>query len=301
MKALVVGHRGMLAQSLPPILQRAGFTVTSRGRPDFDLAHPAQMSQALTAMQPDLVINAAAYTAVDQAESEPEQALAVNGHGVQHLAEVCREMDIPLIHVSTDYVFDGTAHTPYREDADSAPLGVYGASKWRGEAALRTQHQAHLIIRTAWVYSHSGQNFVKTMLRLGREREVLRVVDDQRGCPTYSRDLAEAIATMCQRIRQDRTTVPWGTYHYCSADQITWYDFAVAIFEEAQAFEPFRVRDIVPIPTTDYPTPAQRPAYSVLDCSKIQAYFGITPRPWRDSLRDCLQELYHPCTPLETS
>ncbi len=297
MKTLVVGHQGMLAQSLIPCLQQAGFTAVSQGRPALDIAHRDHTYQVLTGMQPNMVINAAAYTAVDQAESEKDQAFAVNRDGTQHLAMACREMGIPLIHVSTDYVFDGTARTPYREDDSPAPLGVYGQSKWQGEAGLRARHPAHLIIRTAWLYSHTGQNFVKTMLRLGREREELRVVNDQYGCPTYSRDLAEAIVAMCQRIQQNQATAPWGTYHFCSAGQITWYDFALAIFEEAQAFEQFRVREIVPIPTTDYPTPAQRPAYSVLDCSKIQSDFCITPRPWRDSLRACVQELYNTCTP----
>lgn len=296
MKAFVVGHHGMLARSLVPCLQRAGFTVTSQGRPALDLTHMENAPQALTTMQPDIVINAAAYTAVDRAESERGEAFAVNRDGTRYLAAFCRETGIPLIHVSTDYVFDGTARKPYLEDDPPAPLGVYGESKWEGEADLRARHPMHLIIRTAWLYSHTGRNFVTTMLRLGREREVLRVVNDQYGCPTYSRDLAEAIAVMCQRIRQDRATVPWGTYHFCSAGQITWYDFALAIFAEAQAFEQFRVREIVPIPTTDYPTPAQRPAYSVLDCSKIQTDFGIAPRPWRDSLRACVQELYT-CTP----
>jgi dTDP-4-dehydrorhamnose reductase len=286
----------MLAQSLLPFLQHAGFTVISQGRPGLDITHMENTYQALTTIEPDIVINAAAYTAVDRAESDKDQAFAVNRDGTRHLADTCREMSIPLIHISTDYVFNGTARTPYREDDPPAPLGVYGASKWQGETVLRTRHHMHLIIRTSWLYSHSGQNFVKTMLRLGREQDVLRVVDDQYGSPTYSRDLAEAIAAMCQRIRQDKATVPWGTYHFCSVGQITWYEFATAIFKEAQAFEQFRVREIIPIQTTDYPTPAQRPAYSVLDCSKIQSDFCISPRPWRDSLRACVQEIYT-CTP----
>lgn len=296
MKALVVGHHGMLAQSLTPCLQLAGFVAVSQGRTTLDITSMESTYKTLMTVQPDIVINAAAYTAVDQAESEKDQAFAVNCNGPQHLADPCRDMGIPLIHVSTDYVFDGTAREPYREADHTAPLGVYGESKWQGEVVLRARHQAHLILRTAWLYSHHGHNFVKTMLRLGREREVLTIVNDQYGCPTYSRDLAEAIVAMCQRIRQDRATVPWGTYHFCNAGQTTWYDFALAIFEEAKAFESFRVREIVPIPTTDYPTPAQRPAYSVLDCSKIQSEFGMTPRPWRDSLRACVQELYT-CTP----
>ena len=282
----------MLAQSLPPALRRAGFGVVSRGRPTFDMTRQADTHHILRAERPDIVINAAAYTAVDQAESDADQAFAVNCDGTRRLADICHALDIPLIHISTDYIFNGEAHTPYREDDAPAPRNVYGVSKWQGEEALRARHPMHLIIRTAWLYSHSGHNFVKTMLRLGREREVLRVVNDQYGCPTYSRDLAGAIATMSQRIRQDRTATPWGTYHFCSVGHITWRDFAVAIFEEAKAFEAFKVQKIVPIPTAEYPTPAQRPAYSALDCSKIQSTFHITPPPWRDSLRACLQELY---------
>lgn len=296
MKTLVVGHHGMLAQSLMPCLQQAGFIAISHGRPELDITDMENTYQVLTAIRPDIVINAAAYTAVDQAESEKDQAFAVNRNGVQHLTVPCQEMGIPLIHVSTDYVFDGTAREPYGEDDNPAPLGVYGESKWQGEVSLRMRHQAHLIIRTAWLYSHHGHNFVQTMLRLGREREVLRVVNDQYGCPTYSRDLAEAIVVICQRIRRDKATVPWGTYHFCSAGQITWYDFALAIFEEAKAFERFRVREIIPISTMDYPTSTQRPVYSVLSCSKIQSNFCITPRTWRVSLRACMQEFYT-CTP----
>ena len=292
MKVLVVGHQGMLAQSLITALPSADFTVYSHGRPDLDITNMGNSHAVLTRMEPNLVINAAAYTRVDQAESDADQAFAVNRDGVRGLARSCRDLGIPIIHVSTDYVFDGQAREPYREDAPPAPLGVYGDSKWQGELALRELHPAHLIIRTAWLYSHDGHNFVKTMLRLGRERDVLQVVNDQYGCPTYSRDLAQAIVTMCQRIRQAGGHAPWGTYHFCSAGPITWCEFATAIFEEAGRFEQFRVREIIPIPTTAYPTPAQRPAYSVLDCSKIQSAFDITPRPWRDGLRACLQELY---------
>jgi dTDP-4-dehydrorhamnose reductase len=193
--------------------------------------------------------------------------------------------------------FDGSASRPYSEEDRIAPLGIYGQSKWEGEEAVRSCLREHVIVRTAWLYGHHRQNFVKTMLRLARQRGVLRVVDDQRGCPTWSRDLAEAMAMMCQRIMQGGNLEPWGTYHFCGAGQTTWYGFAQAIFEEAQAFEPLQVREVVPIPTTAYPTPARRPAYSVLDCAKIQSVLSITPRPWRESLHDCIQEIYT-CTPL---
>lgn len=298
MKVLVVGHRGMLAQALIRGLQRAGLTALSQGRPVLDITQAESTQKALAALQPDMVINAAAYTAVDQAESEKAQAFAVNRDGAAHVADVCHEIGVPLIHVSTDYVFDGTVRRPYREEDSPAPLGVYGESKWQGEMAVRVRHREHLIVRTAWVYSRHGHNFLQTMLRLARERTVLRVVNDQYGCPTWSWDLATALVTMCQRIIQDRRRVPWGTYHCCGASQTTWYGFAQAIIKAAQAFEPLKVREIVPIPTTAYPTPAQRPANSVLDCSKVRTVFGITPRPWQESVQDCIQEMYtSPPTP----
>ena len=278
MKVLVVGHQGMLAQSLAQCLPRAGFTTVTQGRPALDITQAETTFKVIETVQPDIVINAAAYTAVDQAESNKDEAFAVNRDGPQHLADTCQAIAIPLIHVSTDYIFDGTARIPYREDDSPAPLGAYGESKWHGEVAVRVRHPEHLIVRSAWIYSNSGSNFVKTMLRLAREREQLQVVNDQYGCPTSSWELAEALVTMCRSIQRDKTTVPWGTYHFCSAEPTTWYDFAQAIFAEARAFESLRVQEVVPIPTTDYPTPAKRPAYSVLDCAKAQAAFGLVPR-----------------------
>jgi dTDP-4-dehydrorhamnose reductase len=292
MKVLVLGYQGMLARELLPCLVRAGFAVVGLGRPEVDITQAASVHQAVADAQPDILINAAAYTAVDQAESEPDIAFAVNRDGVAHLATVCRDVGIPLLHVSTDYIFDGSASRPYCEDDLAAPLGVYGQSKWEGEEAVRGCHPEHVIVRTAWLYGRHGHNFVKTMLRLAREREVLRVVDDQHGCPTWSRDLAKALVNMCERIVQARDLVLGSTYHFCGAGQTTWCDFAQAIIAEARVYEPLRVREIVPIPTTAYPTPAKRPAYSMLDCSKVQAIFGITPRLWRASLHDCLQEFY---------
>jgi len=297
MKIIVIGHRGMLARELLPCLARAGFTVTGLGRTEIDITQAISVRQVLTETQPAILINAAAYTAVDQAESEPDVAFAVNRDGVAHLAAVCRDIGIPLLHVSTDYIFDGSASHPYCEDDLAAPLGVYGQSKWEGEDAVRNCHPEHVIVRTAWLYGRHGHNFVKTMLRLARERDRLQVVDDQYGCPTWSRDLAETLVSMCQRIVQSKDFIPWGTYHFCGAGQTTWYDFARAIIGEARAFEPLRVQEVVPISTTSYPTPAKRPSYSVLNCSKAQAVFGITPRPWWESLHNCIQEFYT-CTPI---
>ncbi len=292
MKVLLLGHRGMLAQDVLPALAAAGFTVIGRGRPEVDLTCAASIRQVLADVQPALLLNAAAYTAVDQAEAEPDVAMAVNREGAAHLAAACHEVDIPLLHISTDYVFDGLASRPYREADQTAPLGVYGRSKWAGEQAIRAQHAAHVIVRTSWLYGQHGRNFVKTILRLAREREVLRVIDDQQGCPTWSRDLAQALVRLCHRLQQGRDQFPWGTYHWCGAGSTSWYGLARAIIEEARTFETLRVQNILPIPTTDYPLPAQRPRYSVLDCTKLQEVGGLTPRPWRASLHDCLQELY---------
>lgn len=290
MRVLVMGHRSMLAQELLPCLQRAGFTAVGCGRPAVDLTRVASLRAVLAEHHPALCINTAAYTAVDRAETEAAEALAVNRDGAAHLAQACSEAGVPLLHVSTDYVFAGTASVPYQEDDATAPLGVYGRSKWEGEEAVRTRHRQHLIVRTAWLYGHHGTNFVKTMLRLGRERQVLRVVQDQHGAPTWTRDLARAFTTICQRLTRAPEASLWGTYHFCGAGQTTWYEFACAIFDEARSLGPFTVERLEPIPTTAYPTAAQRPAYSVLNCAKLQAAFGITPRPWRDSLRDCMRE-----------
>lgn len=290
MNVLVVGHRAMLAQELVPALRQAGLHTFGYGRPALDITQRASVRTALEAVRPDVLINCAAYTAVDRAESEPEVALAVNRDGVALLAQACHEMDVPFIHISTDYVFDGTMTRPYNENDPTAPLGVYGRSKWEGEEAIRAYHSRHLIVRTSWLYGLHGANFVKTMLRLARERQVLRVVHDQHGCPTWTRDLAAALTVICQRLQAERDCSWWGTYHCCGAGQTTWYDFACAIFAGIIIPASWLLQRVEPIPTTAYPTPARRPANSVLDCHKIQSTFGLTTRPWQDSLHDCLQE-----------
>jgi len=290
MTILVVGDRSMLAQDLLPCLQQAGFAVLGHGRPALDITQAASIAAVFEAVRPDICINTAAYTAVDRAESEAAAADAVNRDGIARLAVTCRATGTALIHLSTDYVFDGSASRPYREEDAVAPLGIYGRSKWEGEEALRRLHPQHLIVRTAWLYGHHGSNFVKTMLRLASERQVVRVVHDQYGCPTWTRDLARALTVLCQRVARARHACPWGTYHFCSAGQTTWYGFARAIFAQVSSPETLQVQRVEPIPTTAYPTPARRPAYSVLDCAKIRAAFGITPRPWQESLRDCMQE-----------
>jgi dTDP-4-dehydrorhamnose reductase len=280
----------MLAQELLPCLSRAGFCAIGRGRPEVDLTRATSIQQTLVEVQPDIVVNTAAYTAVDRAESEPDLAFAVNRDGPASLAAACRAGGIPLIHLSTDFVFAGTATRPYREEALVQPLNRYGQSKWEGEEAVRSRHRKHVIVRTAWLYGYHGSNFVKTILRLARERETLQVVADQWGCPTWSRDLAQGLVTICQQMRQSPSRIPWGTYHLCGSGQTTWHGLACAVVAAAQAFEPLAVQDVRPIPTAAYPTSARRPAYSVLDCGKIRAAFGIVAPPWHDSLHACMQE-----------
>jgi len=280
----------MLAQELERAFASNEFDVSCRGRPELDLGNRESIQQALHQGQPELIINAAAYTAVDQAETDIDAAFLINRDGARWLAESCHSAGIPLIHVSTDFVFNGEHSRPYQEDDRASPLGVYGQSKWEGEEAVRACLDRHIILRTAWLYSMYGRNFVKTILGKAQAGQELRIVNDQWGCPTWVRDVAAALVGLAQRIR-DEPKIPWGTYHFCSSGQTTWYGFARAIITEAQAISPFSCPEIIPIPSTDYPTPATRPAYSVLDCSKIQRTFGLKAPDWAASMPQCIKEL----------
>ena len=288
MKVLVTGSLGMLARDLIPRLEQAGLEVVGFDLPELDITEPGAVMSGLQEHSPELLINCAAYTAVDRAESEPEVAEAVNASGPAHLANACRESAIPLLHLSTDYVFDGESERPYREDDPAGPLSVYGRTKWQGEQAVRGSHALQVIVRTAWLYGVHGSNFVKTMLRLAREKEELKVVADQFGCPTWTRDLADALVVIAKRIPDGGRDLPWGTYHFCGSGRTSWYEFAGAIFEEARRHEKLKIACVRPICTEEYPTAARRPKCSVMDCSRIAAAFGIRPRPWRDALIDML-------------
>jgi len=287
----IIGSNGQLGWELVRRAERRGYKALVLDLPELDITQPASIKDNLSSKKLSLVINAAAYTAVDRAESEPEQAFAVNRIGAAHMADFCAQALIPLIHVSTDYVFDGSKVGPYFEEDPVAPLGVYGQSKEAGEAEIRRRIQEHLIIRTAWLYGIHGHNFVKTMLRFGKERETLKVVGDQAGCPTCAADLADAILLMTDHILSGKE-ISWGTYHYCGGGSITWHGFAKAIFNYAEKYESFSVREIIPITTDEYPTPVKRPPNSVLDCSKIERNFGIRPRPWEPSLADMIDAVY---------
>lgn len=276
----------MLARNLTPRLEAAGCEVNGCDLPEVDITRPDQVTQRVRDARPDLLINCAAYTAVDRAESEPDLAAAANTDGPAVLADACCAADIPLIHVSTDYVFDGSSDRPYRPDDPAGPMSVYGRTKWLGEEAVRARHARHLIVRTAWLYGEHGPNFVTTMLRLGREKDQIEVVDDQSGCPTWTGDLAAALVIMALRTR---TGTYWGTYHFCGEGITTWCGLARAVFEEARRFEALRVQRVLPITTEQYPTAAKRPAWSVLDCARTAADFGIHPRPWRLGLKEMLE------------
>ena len=286
MRVAIIGTSGQLATELRRRPWGSGLVPCVPEK--VDITDTAQLPRLLDRLQPDLVLNASAYTAVDRAEEERERAFAVNATGPGNLAAWCSSHGAALVHVSTDYVFDGRKPSAYVEADVTAPLGVYGASKLAGEEALRATLARHVILRTSWVFSAHGQNFVKTMLRLARERDELRVVADQHGKPTSAADLADAMIHVARHIGEG--TASWGTFHFAGAGPTTWHGFAQAIVEE-QATTTGRRPTVTPIGTADYPTPAQRPRNSVLDTSRFEAAYGLAPRSWRADLHDVVVEL----------
>ena len=300
MKILLLGAQGQVGFELAQTLAALGrvYPATRDGANDslrVDLANPPTLDAALHAVDPDLVVNAAAYTAVDRAEDEANLAERVNHWALNVLGAWAARRGALVVHYSTDYVFDGGATRPYREDDATAPLGVYGRSKLAGEDALRESGCQHLILRTAWVYAARGHNFLRTMLRLGRERDELRIVNDQRGAPTSARLLASATSTALAHWRsadaQARVQLG-GTYHLCATGECSWFEFAAAIFSASTAAGLIeRAPALVPIGTADYPTRARRPAYSVLDTGKFQAAFSIHLPHWQQGLEAVVAEL----------
>ncbi|WP_310496400.1 dTDP-4-dehydrorhamnose reductase [Sandarakinorhabdus sp.] len=281
MKVLIAGSAGQLGRALQACAP-SDAVITAPAEADFDITDPDMVDAVVAAAHPDLVINAAAYTAVDRAESDEAAARAVNVNAVGLIASAARHAGARLVHVSTDFVFDGNASRPYLPDAPANPVSAYGRTKWAGEEAARDLHGAPLIVRTAWVYAATGNNFVATMLRLMRERDEVRVVADQIGTPTHAASLARAIWAL-----QGQTRV----FHWTDAGVASWYDFAVAIQEEALAIGLLaREVPVIPIRTEEYPTPARRPAYGVLDKSASTALIGPA-RHWRAELRDCLKDI----------
>ncbi len=284
---LLTGGEGQLGTELIAQAPRYGIRLVAPTLAQMDLTRPEQVDAAWDACRPVAVINAAAYTAVDRAESEPELAFAINAAAPARMAARCRADGIPLVHISTEYVFDGSRREPYREDDPVAPLGVYGRSKADGESAVRAALDRHVIIRTAWLYSAHCANFVKTVMRLATERDELRIVDDQVGSPTCADDLAAAVLAIAAR----GASVPWGTYHYCGAGTTSWCGLARHVLDTMVARGRLRAYRLTPIDTAAYPTPARRPAYSVLDCSRIERCFGLERRPWREGVERTVDRL----------
>lgn len=291
MRILVCGASGQVGHELVDRAGAYGLEVLGMTREQLDITDSRKVADLISQYRPGLIINAAAYTHVDNAEKQPEQAYAVNRDGAANLAEAARQADIPLVHISTDYVFSGDAEKPYRETDPVAPTGVYGASKLAGEVAIQTALARYVIVRTSWVYGVHGHNFVKTMLRLGQQRDALSVVADQFGCPTQAGSLAKALLQLAQRYAHEGT-LAWGLYHYSGQPPCSWFDFAEEIFRQAAAKGLLtKTPQVSAITTAQYPTPARRPVWSVLDCGKFEQAFGIAPCDWRDDLGNVLDAL----------
>lgn len=291
MRLLVTGTQGQVARALIERAAAEGVAIETLGRPAYDLLEPSGIAEGIAAASAEVVVNAAAYTAVDKAESEPDIAMRINRDAAGAIAQAAAKRGLPVIQLSTDYVFDGTLDRPYREDDTVGPVSVYGAAKLAGERAVAAANPAHVILRTAWVYSPFGANFVKTMLRLGETRAAVNVVADQWGSPTSALDIADAILEIARRLRAaPRDPSLYGVFHLVGSGEATWAEFAKAIFAEAERWGRSPV-GVAPIATSDYPTRARRPANSRLDTARLQEVYGIRLPDWRASLAPCVARL----------
>lgn len=287
---LCIGKSGQVARALQERCAAQAIDFTAIGRPDVDLLKPESLKAAIVTAAPKVVINAAAHTQVDQAETDQDAAFALNAEGPKQLAEICAALNLPLIHISTDYVFDGAGTSPFLETDQTAPLNVYGASKLAGEEFVRAALAQSVILRTSWVYSPFGANFVKTMLRLARDRGEVSVVDDQIGSPTSALEIADTIIEISKAISVRADERMFGTYHFTSDGAASWADVAEEIFSVYEGRTGCKII-LNRIPSSDYPTPAARPLNSRLDTRKITDTLGVTPRPWRESIRETVNRL----------
>lgn len=289
MKILLTGANGQLGRCIQDRVSPED-NLLALESDQLDITDREKVISLVLKEQPKVIINAAAYTAVDKAENEAELAFKVNHLGIENLALAAREIDIPLIHISTDYVFDGTATTPYTEDFSTSPLSVYGQSKWLGEEVLRRSYDNHIILRTSWVFSEYGSNFVKTILRLSHDKDEINIISDQVGCPTYAGDIASAIFSIIKKIQAGNKSR--GTFHYCGDKPTTWHGFVNAIINESYAHKKLSRKTFVnAIKTEDYPLPAQRPKYSMLNCQKIQEVWNISQLSWRSAIKKVIEQL----------
>jgi dTDP-4-dehydrorhamnose reductase len=290
MKILVLGCKGQLGRCLKDQLVNTDSAVVYTAREQIDIADFEGTKNQILEIRPDVVINATAYTAVDKAEEDQHTADLINHLAVANISDICSQLDCWLVHVSTDYVFDGTSNMPYKEDDQTNPQGVYGETKLKGELAIQSSGCKYLIIRTAWVFSEYGDNFLKTMLRLGAVRDELSIVGDQIGCPTYAQDIAKAIVTMMTQLNEESSAS--GTFHYCGDQLCSWYEFARVIFEEARMSGLQTPGLIHSIQTSDYPTVAERPGYSALDCHKIRNTFGVNTSDWKLGVKNVVSNFH---------
>lgn len=290
MRILLTGKNGQVGHELQHLLPSLG-TVIAFGREELDLTSADAIRKTMRDVRPDIVVNAAAYTAVDRAEQEPDKAFAINATAPGIIAEEALRTDAFVVHYSTDYVFDGTKKTPYLENDSPNPLSAYGHSKIAGENAIRASDAAHFIFRTSWVYAAHGRNFVQTILGLARERNELKIVDDQIGAPTWARTIAETTLAALKGQYRDHG----GLYHLTATGAVTWFGFAKAILAEAKSLGPdLRVPEIIPITTSEYPLPAPRPANSRLDNTKLHTALGLSTPDWTVSLAECMREILSP-------
>ncbi|WP_455209239.1 dTDP-4-dehydrorhamnose reductase [Kaarinaea lacus] len=291
MKILLLGANGQVGRELPEVIRQSDATdieVIGLDRGQLDITQQTAVDHQISVIQPSIVINTAAYTAVDLAEQERDIAFAVNRDAPGYIAKACAINGIPLLHISTDYVFDGEKPGPYLENDQVNPKSVYGRSKWEGEEAIRQSMDQHIILRTSWVFGVFGKNFVYTMIRLAKQKEELRVVNDQHGCPTSANAIARVLLALSQQITNEEFN-GWGTYHYCGQPETTWFQFAETIIDLSKDKFNYCVKRIHPITTSEFPTPAKRPKNSVLNCDKMRAVFDIEQADWNDGLRDMLQ------------
>lgn len=291
MRLLIAGWQGQVARSLVEMAPgRPDVTACAVGRAALDICEAKSIERALSAIRPTVVINSAAYTAVDKAESDVERAFALNRDGAGMLAEAAAKRGIPIIQMSTDYVFDGSKAGPYVEEDETSPVTVFGRSKLEGERAVREANPKHIILRTAWIFSPAGRNFVKTMLTQAESQPRVRVVEDQRGSPTYAPHLVAAILDLAGIVSAPGAEGPWGVYHAANAGTTTWRELADEVFARSRELGG-PTAEVEPIHSSDYPTPAQRPANSQLDCSRLAQTFGLTLPRWQAGVADCVERI----------